>query len=158
MEASIYESGVSNSEVLQERVEQSESQSHQVSSRFVKERPRQDKDETHSSSMFETAKNSTSSKPEVLGVRWDRENDLLLLNLTSPPEADNTCLVTKRAILSTTSKLYDPLELRSQVIILLKIIFQSICKTRVSWDDPVDSFIHEQWLKLVQDAKKEGVV
>ena len=108
--------------------------------------------------MFETAKNSTSSKPEVLGVRWDRENDLLLLNLTSPPEADNTCLVTKRAILSTTSKLYDPLELRSQVIILLKIIFQSICKTRVSWDDPVDSFIHEQWLKLVQDAKKEGVV
>jgi len=28
----------------------------------------------------------------------------------------------------------------------------------VGWDDPVDSFIHEQWLKLVQDAKKVGVV
>ena len=29
---------------------------------------------------------------------------------------------------------------------------------RVGWDDPVGSFIHEQWLKLVQDAKKVGVV
>ena len=94
----------------------------------------------------------TTSKLKVLGVGWDREKDLLLLDLTSPLESDNTCPVTKRVILGTTSKLYDPLGLLSPVIILLKIIFQSICKTRVGWDDPVDSFIHEQWLKLVQDA------
>ena len=37
-------------------------------------------------------------------------------------------------------------------------MFQYICKIRVGWDDPVDSFIHEQWLNLVQDAKKVGVV
>ena len=149
---------VSNSEVLQERIEQSESQSHQVSSRFVKGHPIQEEDETYSSSLFETAKNSTTSKLKVLGVGWDREKDLLLLDLSSPLETDNTCLVTKRAILGTTSKLYDPLGLLSPVIILLKIIFQSICKTGVGWDDPVDSFIHEQWLKLIQDAKKVGVV
>ena len=146
---------VSNSNVLQERIEQSESQSHEVSSRFVKERPVQDEDETYSSSLFETAKNPTTSNLKVLGVGWDREKDLLLLDLTSPLETDNTCLVTKRAILGTTSKLYDPLGLLSPVVILLTIIFQSICKTRVGWDDPVDS---EQWLKLVQDAKKVGVV
>ena len=147
-----------NSNVLQERIEQFESQSHEVSSRFVKERPAQEEDETYSSSLFETAKNPTTSKLKVLGVGWDREKDLLLLDLTSPLQTDNTCLVTKRVILGTTSKLYDPLGLLSPVIILLKIIFQSICKTRVCWDDPVDSFIHEQWLKLVQDAKKVGVV
>ena len=149
---------VPNSNVLQERIEQSESQSHELSSRFVKECPVQEEDETYSSSPFETAKNPTTSKLKVLGVGWDREKDLLLLDLTSPLETDNTCLVTKRVILGTTSKLYDPLGLLSPVIILLKIIFQSICKTRVGWDDPVDSFIHEQWLKLVQDAKKVGVV
>ena len=103
-------------------------------------------------------KNPTTSKLKVLGVGWDREKDLLCLDLTSPLGTDNTCLITKRAILGTTSKLYDPLGLLSPVIILLKIIFQSICKTRVGWDDPVDSFIHEQWLNLVQDAKKVGVV
>ena len=149
---------VSNSKVPQEKNEQSESQSLEVSGRFVKERPVQEEDETYSSSLFETAKNPTTSKLKILGVGWDREKDLLLLDLTSPLETDNTCLVTKRAILGRTSKLYDPLVLLSPVIILLKIIFQSICKTRVGWDDPVDSFIHEQWLKLVEDAKKVGVV
>ena len=148
---------VSNSKVLQERIEQSESKSLQVSSRFVKEHPVQEEDETYSSSLFKTVKNPTTSKLKVLGVGWDREKDLLFLDLTSPLETDDTCLITKRAILGT-SKLYDPLGLLSPVIILLKIIFQSICKTRVGWDNPVDSFIHEQWLNLVQDAKKVGVV
>ena len=145
---------VSNSEVLQERIEKSESQSHQLSSRFGQERPVQGEDETYSSSLFEAGKNpppppSPTSKLKVLGVRWDKENDLLLLDLTSPLETDNSCLVTKRANLGTTSKLYDPRGLLSPVIILLKSIFQSICKTRIGWDDPLDSFTHEQWLKLV---------
>ena len=148
---------VSNSKVLQLRIEQSESKSNQVSSRFVKDHPFI-QDETYSSSLFKTVKNPTTSKLKVLGVGWDREKDLLFLDLTSPLETDDTCLITKRTILGTTSKLYDPLGLLSPVIILLKIIFQSICKTRVGWDDPVDSFIHEQWLNLVQDAKKMGVV
>ena len=149
---------VSNSEALQERIEQSESQSSQVTSKSVKEHPVQEEDQTFSSSLFETSKNPSTAKLKVLGVGWDRQNDLFLLDLASPLETSNTCPVTKRAILGTTSKLYDPLGLISPVIILLKIIFQSICKTRVGWDDPVDSFIHEQWLKLVKDAKKVGVV
>ena len=80
--------------VLQERIEQSESQSHEVSSRFVKERPVQEEDDTYSSSLFERAKNPTTSKLKVPGVGWDREKDLLLLDLTSPLETDNTCLDT----------------------------------------------------------------
>jgi len=28
----------------------------------------------------------------------------------------------------------------------------------VDWDDPVDSFLHEQWMKLVQDTRKVKVV
>ena len=113
---------VSNSKVLQERIEQSESQSHQVSSSFVKEHPIQEEAETYSSSLFETAKNSTTSKLKVLGVGWNREEDLLLLDLTSAIETDNTCLVTKRAIPSTTSKLYEPLGLLSPVVIPLMVI------------------------------------
>ena len=28
----------------------------------------------------------------------------------------------------------------------------------MDWDDPVDSFLHEQWLRLVQDAEEAGAV
>ena len=131
MVASICESGSPTPKSCRKKNEQSESQSHQVSSRFVKECPIQEENETYSSSLFETAKNSITSKLKVLGVGWDREEDLLLLDLTSPLETDNSCLgmKSKRAILGTTSKLYDPLGLLSPAIIPLKIIFQSIYKT-----------------------------
>ena len=82
-----------------ERIEQSESQSHQVSSRYVKERLAQEKDETYSSSLFETAKNPTTSKLEVLGVRWEREKDLLFLDLTFPLETNSTFLVQRELFL-----------------------------------------------------------
>ena len=80
------------------------------------------------------------------------------LNLASPIESNNSCPITKRSILAATSKLYDPLGILSPVIILWKIIFQSVCKSKMSWDDPVEMFIHEQWLKLTQDLKMVGVV
>ena len=50
------------------------------------------------------------------------------LNLASPMEANNGCPITKRSILAVTSKLYDPLGILSQVIILWKIIFRPVCK------------------------------
>ena len=114
---------VSNSKVLQERIEQSESKSHQVSSRFVKEHPVQEEDETYSSSLFKTVKNPTTSKLKVLGIGWDREKDLLCLDLTSPLETDDTCLITKRAILGTTSKLeeqWDTMRLANQRAVFLE--------------------------------------
>ncbi|XP_068734548.1 uncharacterized protein [Montipora capricornis] len=80
------------------------------------------------------------------------------LNLASPIESNNGCPITKRTILAGTSKLYDPLGVLSPVIILWKIIFQSVCKSKMGWDDPVEMFIHEQWLKLTQDLKMVGVV
>ena len=106
----------------------------------------------------ESEKNPCRERLKVLGVGWDNQRDLLFLDLASPLETINNGTITKRAILGATRKFYDPLGLLSPVIILSKIIFQTICKSKVDWDDPVDSFLHEQWLKLVQDTRKVGVV
>ena len=152
---------MSNSAILQERIKDSEEQSPQVcqvQSKSVEEPKIQDEDQTFSSSLFESAKNPSRERLKVLGVGWDNQRDLLFLDLASPLETINNGTITKRAILGATSKFYDPLGLLSPVIILSKIIFQAICKSKVDWDDPVDSFLHEQWLKLVQDTRKVGVV
>ena len=152
---------VSNSANLQERIKDSEEQSPQVcqvQSKSVEEPKIQDEDQTFSSSLFESAKNPSRERLKVLGVGWDNQRDLLFLDLASPLETINKGTITKRAILGATSKFYDPLGILSPVIILSKIIFQAICKSKVDWDDPVDSFLHEQWLKLVQDTRKVGVV
>ena len=61
---------VSNSKVLQKRIEQSESQSPGSSFKHWEE------NQSYSSSLFNRAKNPTTINLKVLGVGWDSENDL----------------------------------------------------------------------------------
>ena len=147
----------SNSTALQRQIEQGEGVDDSPSS-SVDDQIIQEEDQSFSSTLFESPKKSNTAKLKVLGIGWDTKKDLLLLNLNPSSEAVNKDPITKRAILSATSKLYDPLGLLSPVIIPLKMIFQSICKSKVDWDSPVNSFLQEQWLKLVEDMSKVGVV
>ena len=152
---------VSNSTLVQKRIEQHERESPldvEISTKPVEECKIQEEDQTFSSSQFRAKGNPCSVRCKVLGIGWDTESDMISLNLASPIESNNGCPITKRSILAATSKLYDPLGILSPVIILWKIIFQSVCKSKMGWDDPVETFIHEQWLKLTQDLKMVGVV
>ena len=152
---------VSTSTLVQKRIEQHERESPldvEISTKPVEECKIQEEDQTFSSSQFRAKGNPCSVRCKVLGIGWDTESDMISLNLASPIESNNGCPITKRSILAATSKLYDPLGILSPVIILWKIIFQSVCKSKMGWDDPVETFIHEQWLKLTQDLKMVGVV
>ncbi|XP_068670957.1 uncharacterized protein [Montipora foliosa] len=152
---------VSNSTLVQKRIEEHERESPldvEISTKPVEECKIQEEDQTFSSSQFRAKDNPCSVRCKVLGIGWDTESDMFSLNLASPIETNNGCPITKRSILAATSKLYDPLGILSPVIILWKIIFQSVCKSKMGWDDPVEMFIHEQWLKLTQDLKMVGVV
>ena len=42
--------------------------------------------------------------------------------------------VTKRSILSTASKLFDPLGMVGQVMVTAKLIFQNACRLELGWD------------------------
>jgi len=150
---------VSNSAASQERIKDSEEESPQVcqiQSKSVEGPKVQDEDKTFASSLFESAKNPSTEKLKVLGIGWD--NQRVLLSLDSRLETINNGTITKGAIVGATSKFYEPLGLLSPVIILSKIICQNISKSKMVWDDPVDSFLHEKWLRLVQDTRKGGVV
>jgi len=74
---------VSNSAILQERIKDSEEQSPQVchiQSKSVEEPKIQDEDQTFSNSLFESAKNPSKERLNVLGVGWDNQRDLLFLD------------------------------------------------------------------------------
>jgi len=134
---------VSNSKVLQERIKDSDKQSPQVcqiQNKSVEDPKIQEEDQTIP---FEAAKKPSTEKLKILGVGWDSQNDLFFLDLASPLETINNGTITKKVILGATSRLYDPLGLLSPVIILSDIIFQTICQSKVDWDDPVDSFLYE---------------
>ncbi|GFY12001.1 DUF1758 domain-containing protein [Trichonephila clavipes] len=81
---------------------------------------------------------------KILGIIWNSKEDTFRIN-RSPP---NEVRPTKRQLLSTIAKIYDPLGFLSPTTIQLKILMQDIWKENISWDDPVTDCISESWTQF----------
>ncbi|XP_018407519.1 PREDICTED: uncharacterized protein LOC108783448 [Cyphomyrmex costatus] len=78
---------------------------------------------------------------KVLGVTWLPATDTFQFSVevtTSIPDS-------KRKILSTIAKLFDPLGWLAPVIITAKIIMQQLWATKCSWDDPIPPPLMQKW-------------
>lgn len=73
----------------------------------------------------------------ALGLCWKPSSDTFHFTLQLSP----TKVITKRAILSTIAKLFDPLGLLSPVIVRAKIIIQELWSIKLDWDDPLPSHL-----------------
>ncbi|KRX34809.1 hypothetical protein T05_137, partial [Trichinella murrelli] len=88
-----------------------------------------------------------SSNPmlKALGITWNAETDEL--SYTIPSNVDPNTLDTKRQLISTTSKMYDPLGYLSPYIIRAKILFQRLWQQGVDWDEKLPDNVHQEWKK-----------
>ena len=62
-------------------------------------------------------------------------------------------IITKRIILSSIAKIFDPLGLLSPVFAAFKILFQEICKKEVDSDTPLGGETMKQWRSLLEDMQ-----
>jgi transposase InsO family protein len=85
---------------------------------------------------------SSTSDLKVLGVGWDTSSDDFVFEFGKVASQLRECSLTKRNLLSITTKFFDPLGLLCPVLLFLKLIFQDLCKTAVDWDE-----------ELCEDAK-----
>jgi len=85
----------------------------------------------------------------ALGLCWKPKTDTFHFTLQLPL----TKQITKRAILSTIAKLFDPLGLLSPVI-KAKIIIQELWSVKLDWDDPLPSSMSNRWTAFVEQLKK----
>ena len=91
---------------------------------------------------------------KILGTMWDSNKDTLTINfeeMLSLQELLEIPFLTKRVLLSSVAKVFDPMGLISPSIILMKILFQNLCKNGVDWDDPVDSGTQKAWDLSLKD-------
>ncbi|XP_076660830.1 uncharacterized protein LOC143364282, partial [Halictus rubicundus] len=92
---------------------------------------------------------------KTLGVAWDPRNDTIhySVNINSPNSP------TKRAILSTIAKIFDPLGLLGPVTVTAKIIMQRLWQLKIDWDESLPMNIQNEWqnyrnnLKLLEKVK-----
>ena len=104
---------------------------------------------------------NTSEKTKVLGVPWCNASDELIIEFTHVTQsADETTTPTKRSLLSTLAKLYDPLGFVSPVAMQAKMIFQEACRREIGWDDPLPhdlSSKFQSWLATLKSALKFSI-
>ncbi|XP_028031094.1 uncharacterized protein LOC114243702, partial [Bombyx mandarina] len=86
-----------------------------------------------------------SESSSTLGMGWNPSTDQLHFPFkVSPP----TAVPTKRFILSSLLKIFDPLGLLSPCVIKAKMLLQQLWLHKLAWDDPIPNDIQRNWNKF----------
>ena len=101
----------------------------------------QEEDERFSKSVF---KQDTEKEQKDLGMLWNPNQDLLIYDLIKVLEGVDVQPATRRLILSTATRLFDPLGLICPVTLPFKIKFQKLCKAQSDWDELVDTELNQE--------------
>ena len=104
-----------------------------------------------------TLGNMQQTQPEeskILGVRWNPLVDQLIFDTVEIARLAGALKPTKRNIISTIGKFYDPLGFLSPVIIRFKVLFQKLCELKVGWDETPPDELLQEWRSLVSDLKE----
>ena len=68
---------------------------------------------------------------KVLGLYWDHQRDVISLKISEIFKEAVNIVPTKRNILSIIASVYDPVGYLQPLVIMLKILFQEICKLNI---------------------------
>ena len=82
---------------------------------------------------------------EILGHCWNKTSDNFRPNFDiNLPE-----LVTKRSILSTAAKLWDPVGIFAPLILNLRILLQNLWQLRIPWDETLPNSITQRFKQIL---------
>lgn len=83
---------------------------------------------------------------KVLGMLWKNQSDMLTFEFSEIiAKAESERVLTKRVVLRTAARFYDPLGLIAPIIVVVKIMFQQLCKDNLQWDDELDQPFQDKW-------------
>ncbi|XP_064467434.1 uncharacterized protein LOC135378344 [Ornithodoros turicata] len=81
----------------------------------------------------------------VLGLTWDTRPDTLNFNGPNVLEALSQVGDSKRSVLQTVAKIFDPLGLAAPFAIKAKMVFQQLWQQGVGWDKPIPDSVKCDW-------------
>lgn len=94
---------------------------------------------------------SPEEKVKTLGITWEPGTDQLRF-IYENVESEQTW--TRRTILSSIAKLFDPLGLISPVVIVAKMLMQELASRKIAWDTPVPDDIRKKWTTFYSELDK----
>ncbi|XP_065642951.1 uncharacterized protein LOC136074547 [Hydra vulgaris] len=91
-------------------------------------------------------------KPEtkVLGVSWDKQINILIFYFKDLMKmADD--IRNKKEVLKFVASIYNPLGLINPVVVKLKVLFQNLSVSKLSWEDYLDGENLTEWQSILND-------
>ncbi|GFU48329.1 pro-Pol polyprotein [Trichonephila clavipes] len=82
---------------------------------------------------------------KVLGIPWDVVHDYFTIDVKGLLQLDTPKPITKRIVLQSAGKIYDPVGFLSPYTIRLKCLLQKLWLRKLSWDDELPPDIHAVW-------------
>ncbi|XP_064468591.1 uncharacterized protein LOC135380866 [Ornithodoros turicata] len=106
-----------------------------------------------------TAKNmtrtlGTTAETKVLGVVWNREDDVFKFDTSAVVEFLTSRKNTKRFLLQATARIFYPLGFLSPFMIRVKTLFQKIWELGIDWDSELPDDFSSEWDTCCQDNPK----
>lgn len=100
-----------------------------------------------------------SGNHKVLGLLWDQTRDIIKFSLSDIATKADKLKATKRNLLSLVAGIFDPLGMISPIVVELKVLFQSLCVSKVGWDEELIGSDKKQWDDCISDlGKTEEIV
>ena len=144
-----------NSKSLQREIDAKESA---ISPQSDSNEADQEVEESYAKATVGNKPESNSQEQKVLGLLWNYEEDDLIFRLSKVAEEGTSQPPTKRTVLRTIAKVFDPLGLITPVTTPMKVLFQDICNSKTDWDETLQPELQETWEKWLKSCEKAGEI
>ncbi|XP_040068667.1 uncharacterized protein LOC120841761 [Ixodes scapularis] len=82
---------------------------------------------------------------KILRLLWNRKDDRLAINMKNVFELIDERKVTKRSLLQTSARIYDPLGVIAPVVVTVTLLFQRLWELALEWDGCLPDGIGDEW-------------
>lgn len=106
------------------------------------------------SNLIELNEHTNESHLKVLGLNWNNKEDTLGLDLRSLLSDLNDKECTKRNVLHTAAKIFDPSGFVAPFLIRIKCLLQELWQLGLEWDEVFSGEIKEKWQLWCNEIKE----
>ncbi|GBL83943.1 hypothetical protein AVEN_100831-1 [Araneus ventricosus] len=82
---------------------------------------------------------------KVLGIIWNPKDDTFKLDVQPILNMIENLKNSKRSVLQTTAKIFDPVGFISPFILIIKCLLQEIWEFSLGWDDELPTELKKKW-------------
>ena len=97
----------------------------------------------------------TDTQTKILGLRWNVKTDEIAFAPREILPTKENC-ITKREILKSSSRIYDPLGLLSPVTVRAKLLLQDLWQGGYEWDELLPAELQTTWKTLAADIQESS--